>query len=388
MKQSVYGKIGLFAGVWTLVGIFFSVQFYVFERMYAKPVSWKIALIGNMPDWYLWAFFSLLIHCLAQRFPLERGKVAKFFAVHVPASLAVALVHLALAATSSYLFVRFPEHRERSWMMVYKYHLGILFHWDILIYWGILGLSHGLTFYRRYQDRERKAAQLEAKLAQAQLQALKIQLHPHFLFNTLHSISSLLHKDVDAADQMIARLGDFLRKTLENTGAQEVTLEEELDLLRSYLEIERIRFQDRLTIRFETDAGTLDAMVPSLIWQPFAENALRYGIAPRSDPGYIEVGAKRIEDKLRLWIRDDGPGIPSIETYKSTLREGVGISNTRERLRHLYGNNHFLGICNAPDRGLIVTLEIPFKREMGVQVLRQEYLDGSQPIGAYQNSYR
>ena len=388
MKQSIYGKIGLFAGIWTLVGVFFSVQFYVFERMYATPVSWKIALIGNMPDWYLWAFFSLLIHCLGRRFPLERGTVTRFFAVHIPACLVVALVHLALAATSSYFLVSLPVHRERTWMTVYKYHLGILFHWDILIYWGILGLSHGLTFYRRYQERERKAAQLEAKLAQAQLQALKIQLHPHFLFNTLHSISSLLHKDVEAADKMIARLGDFLRMTLENTGAQEVTLEEELEFLRSYLEIERIRFQDRLTIRFDTDPETLNAMVPSLVWQPFAENALRYGIAPRSDSGYIEIGAKKVNDKLRLWIRDDGPGIPSIETYKNTLREGVGISNTRERLRHLYGKNHWLGIRNAPDRGLIVTLEIPFKQDLGMQVLRQEYIDGSEPIGTYQGSYR
>ena len=388
MKPSIFGKLGFFAGVWTLVGIFFSVQFYVFERMYAKPVSWKIALVGNMPDWYLWAFFSLLIHYLGQRFPFERGKIARFFEVHIPACFLVAFVHLALAATSSYYLVSRPAHPERTWMTVYKYHLGILLHWDILIYWGILGLSHGLTFYRRYQARERKAAQLEAKLAQAQLQALKIQLHPHFLFNTLHSISSLLHKDVDAADKMIARLGDFLRMTLENTGAQEVTLEEELEFLRSYLEIERIRFQDRLTVRYDTDPLTLDAMVPSLIWQPFAENALRYGISPRSDSGYIEIGTKKVDDKLRLWIKDDGPGIPSIETYKRTLREGVGIGNTRERLRHLYGNNHWLGICNAPDRGLIVTLEIPFRRDSGLHPFRQEPLDGNERVVTYQGSYR
>ena len=259
MRQSIWGMIGLFAGIWTLVGIFFSVQFYVFERMYAKPVAWKTALIGNMPDWYLWAFFSLLIHCLAQRFPLEKGRVSRFLAVHIPSCLLVGFVHLALAATSSYLLVPLPSHRERTWMTVYKYHLSVLFHWDILIYWGILGLSHGLTFYRKYQERERRAAQLEAKLARAQLQALKIQLHPHFLFNTLHSISSLLHTNVEAADRMIARLGDFLRMTLENTGAQEVTLEQELEFLKSYLEIERIRFQDRLTVRFDTDPETLDA---------------------------------------------------------------------------------------------------------------------------------
>ena len=169
-----------------------------------------------------------------------------------------------------------------------------------------------------------------------------MQLHPHFLFNTLHSISALLNKDPQASRKMITRLGDFLRLTLENSGAQEVTLQKEMEFLTCYLEIERIRFQDRLVTRMNLDEETLDAMVPNLILQPIVENAIRHAIAPRSTPGQIEIEAKQQGSKLRIQVRDNGPGISEHRTSDSVFTKGVGLTNTGTRLKQLYGTAHLL----------------------------------------------
>jgi LytS/YehU family sensor histidine kinase len=200
---------------------------------------------------------------------------------------------------------------------------------------------------------------------QAELQALKMQLHPHFLFNTLHSISALLHQDVNAADRMIARLGEFLRLTLDNSGENEVTLQQEMAFLKCYLDIERIRFQDRLTVHYDVDPETLDALVPNLVWQPIVENAIRHGIAPRSDPGQIDIRCRRLGAKLQLQVKDDGPGLQETSGSGGPVNRGVGLANTRERLKQLYGRNHWFGMCNGLDKGLVVTLEIPFKAASG-----------------------
>ena len=186
-----------------------------------------------------------------------------------------------------------------------------------------------------------------------------MQLHPHFLFNTLHSISALIRRDPDAADKMIARLGDFLRLTLENSGAQEVSLQKELEFLKCYLEIERVRFQDRLTTRLDIEPRALDAAVPNLILQPIVENAIRHGVAPRSAPGHVEISAKRGERALRIQVRDNGPGLSAITAPDDAFREGLGLTNTRARLARLYGAAHRFELEDAPGGGLLVTLEIP-----------------------------
>jgi LytS/YehU family sensor histidine kinase len=162
---------------------------------------------------------------------------------------------------------------------------------------------------------------------------------------------------------MITRLGDFLRLTLENSGAQEVTLQKEMEFLTCYLEIERIRFQDRLVTRMDLDEETLDAMVPNLILQPIVENAIRHAIAPRSTPGLIEIEAKQHGDKLRIQVRDNGPGISEHRTSENVFTKGVGLANTSTRLEQLYGADHLFELSNDPEGGLVVTLEIPFHRD-------------------------
>jgi len=227
----------------------------------------------------------------------------------------------------------------------------------------ILAVCHAMEYYRKFRENEIRASHLEMRLAQSQLQALKMQLHPHFLFNTLHSISALMNKDMKTADKMISRLGDFLRLTLENSGAQQVTLQQELDFLKCYLEIEQIRFQDRLSVQMNIDPEIVDAKVPNLILQPIVENAIRHGIAPRVEPGIINIDAQRHNGMLEINIKDNGPGLNS-NGSNGNFREGVGLSNTRARLTQLYGELHRFNLKNAEGGGLVVNIQIPIQKEV------------------------
>jgi LytS/YehU family sensor histidine kinase len=220
---------------------------------------------------------------------------------------------------------------------------------------------HALLYYQNFQASELAQSSLKTQLVQAQLRALKMQLHPHFLFNTLHSISSLVLEDPPKANSMIARLGDFLRLTLENSEQQLVSLKEEAEFLRCYLEIEQVRFGDRLTIAFELEPQTLSAQVPHLILQPVVENAIRHAIAPRATQGHINVEAKRLNSSLRLQVRDNGPGTTSNSDLPGT--EGVGLRNVRARLHQIYGSDFRFELVNAGGEGLTVVMEIPFQRK-------------------------
>src|SRR5262249_12543584 len=197
--------------------------------------------------------------------------------------------------------------------------------YTLLIYWIIVVVNHAFDYYQKYREREMRALDLEKRLAQAKLQALQMQLNPHFLFNTLHSISSLMHRDVEAADRMIDRLSDLLRSALEGSDTQEGELQDELEFLKRYLEIEQPRLGDRLTVKMDIEPDTLRARVPNLILQPLVENAIRHGIEPRARPGRIELRAQRKDATLALEVRDNGIGIKEGELFD----EGVGLSNTR-----------------------------------------------------------
>ena len=184
------------------------------------------------------------------------------------------------------------------------------FDWEMMTYWAIIGFWHATAYYRVAQDRTLKASRLETRLAEAQLQALQRQLHPHFLFNTLNAISALMHRDVEAADQMLARLSDLLRIALDMRGAQEVALKDELEFLQKYLEIEQARFGERLPVRYDIEPETLDAQVPNLILQPLVENSVRHAVAVGIEPGLIVIGARRVGTNLELSVHDNGPGLP------------------------------------------------------------------------------
>jgi sensor histidine kinase YesM len=231
---------------------------------------------------------------------------------------------------------------------------------NLPIYWVIVSIVHALTYYRRSQEREHKALELEARLADAKLHALRMQLHPHFLFNTLNAISTLVHKDARAADEMIANLSELLRATLDAEG-QEITLREEIALLDRYLEIQQTRFGDRLRIEKDIDGAALGGLVPTLILQPLVENAIRHGIEPESGPGQISVRAERKENQLFLRVHNNGGDEPRHPKRPS----GIGLANTQARLTELYGDAARFRLNSKSGEGFAVEIEIPFRSGAG-----------------------
>ena len=242
-------------------------------------------------------------------------------------------------------------------------------HLNLLTYAALVGISHAERFYRGNQERKAEAHRLEAEkhqlaaqLAGAELSALQMQLNPHFLFDALNTLSEMIHQNPKAADKMIARLGDLLRLSLERGQAAEVMLEKELEFLRKYLEIEELRFHDRLSISYDVAPETLDAQVPNLILQPLVENAVKHGVAMLPGKGSIEISARRDHDRLKLAVRDNGTGLSSDwENTDSGERERIGISNTRARLRQLYDGGSSFEIKTAATGGTEVKIEIPFR---------------------------
>jgi sensor histidine kinase YesM len=239
-----------------------------------------------------------------------------------------------------------------------RFSLAVKFHWNVVVYWAILGFSHALAYYRESRERALQAFQLESQLAQARLQSLKMQLNPHFLFNTLNTVSQLIYEEPENADRMITHLGDLLRMSLDAGSEHQVTLRQELEFLERYLEIQKARFGDRLTTQFDIDPCLYDVLVPTLILQPLVENAIRHGVGPRSAPGRIEIHAQSQDSMLCLRVSDNGSGLPEGE---SAVKEGVGLGNTRARLKHLYGADQSLAFCNRPGGGLVVTLAFPLR---------------------------
>lgn len=344
-----------FLCVWTLLGVSFALSTYLGARQDNVQISWKRILSGYLADFYLWGMLSPLISVLARRFEL-RKHFPRNLLIHIGAS--VVLSGFVLSAASPlvwYLgYVNLARNPTLAILWRNNAFSAYYFHQGLTIYWAVLVVAHALYYYRGLRKEEAQAAKLAAQLAQAQLQALKMQIHPHFLFNTLNSIAALLHKDVEAADRMIVRLGDFLRLTLKSSDAEIVDLEKELVFLKCYLDIEHIRFQDRLTVEMDIDSHALTAMVPNLILQPIVENAVRHGVARQTHPGHITIYARRKGERLIMRVEDDGPGL-KVKSNGS----GIGLSNTRARLEQFYGKDFSFHIANSSERGVSVTLDIP-----------------------------
>ena len=295
----------------------------------ATYFRWLVVL--NCAYWYSWALFTPPIVWLSQRFRFERQGLLRAVAVHLPAVVLFSFAHIGAMQAAQWWLVTADGGEFRWWSAAQRAAL-MNFDWEMMTYWAIVGLSHALLYYRESRDRELRSAQLETRLVEAQLKTLQQQLHPHFLFNTLHAVSTLMHRDVAAADRTLMRLSDLLRLTLERLGEQEVTLASELEFLRKYLEIERMRFADRLIVRFDVNPEAEAAFVPTLLLQPLVENAIKHGVARKSGAGHIEIAARREDDKLHIEIRDDGVGLS--EDALTALHKGIGVSTTRARLQH------------------------------------------------------
>lgn len=346
---------GLMAfGFWSIIGLSFAIQLYLTRSELGLPVTWRYAIGRNLVDWYVFALLSVPALWLARRIPIERADWGRRVTIHAAASAVFSLGWMALRAlVVSGRVVTFTE--------AFTHALVATFFFNVAVYCVVAGYGHTVNYYRKFQERELRASELETRLAQARLQALQMQLNPHFLFNTLHAISSLMHKNVEAADRMLTRLSDLLRHALESTDTQVVPLREELDFLRRYLEIEQTRFGSRLAVRFDIAPESLEAEVPNLVLQPLVENAIRHGIEPLASAGQIELYARREAGMLLLQVLDNGKGLPP----GAPLDEGVGLANTRARLEQLYGSGHRLEAANRPEGGFAVRIAIPWRAAAG-----------------------
>jgi len=338
----------------TLLGIYSSLLAYSFQLTMQQANWWRLFAL-NISYWYAWALLAPLIFRLSRRFRFDRNAWRAPLAVHLAAAGLTALAHVMMTVAVRN-FLRGALTWD-SWYAVVRETYWTSVDWEMMTYWMIVGVSHALHFQSVVRQRELTAAHLETRLAEARLQSLQRQLHPHFLFNTLHGISALMHIDLAAADRMIALLGDLLRSSLQIT-AQEIPLKDELELLAKYLDIERLRFRHRLTVSYDIPAETLDALVPRLLLQPLVENALDHGIAPSSAGGRIDIRARRDNDRLFLEVIDDGVGLR--EDALTAIQKGIGVSNTRSRLQCLYGPAQRFEFFRAGPRGLTVRVVIPW----------------------------
>lgn len=326
---------------WVVFGVLTTIQGYVFSAVEGEPVTLGIAALRQLPVWPTWALFTPFILWLGERVPIARARWRGQVLFHLMSGLVVAAAHSFLAiALYGVMFADTFQNQRLSEMFVSF--LAARVHFSVFTYWAVLGTGYAFSYYQELRRRQLSASRLEAELARAQLQALQMQLHPHFLFNTLHAVSVLVEENPSAAKRMITGLGDLLRLTMETSGVQEVTLREELDFLRLYLEIEQIRFHDRLSVQFDIPDEALDVRVPVFILQPVVENAIKHGIAQRAGAGSIAIGASRDDGRLTLWVWNDG-GAPS-RSSAALWRDGVGLGTTRARLDHMYGHDGSIDI--------------------------------------------
>lgn len=336
----------------TAVGLLFAALFLFNAFSSNQPGQWLTAIVSSLLPLQLWAATYPLIVWFDRRIRARYDHWSPIIAWLYLAGIVLALANTAVSGLLQWMLIgadgrSLPEFYQSIWLG--RTVLGII------AYKAIVTTDYLLRFYEGYQAEKDRAARLEAQLAQAELRALKMQLQPHFLFNALNSISSLVLQEPRAAVDMITYLGDFLRLTIENNGAQEVELERELEFLRCYLEIEQVRFRDRLRVSFEIEPETRQAQVPNLILQPIIENAIKHGIAPRAAAGQIEICARRLNGHLQIRVSDDGPGLD-----RSSLSAGVGLANTQERLRQIYRSDFQFSLAQGEQGGTVVTLEIPF----------------------------
>jgi|tagenome__1003787_1003787.scaffolds.fasta_scaffold20964861_3 two-component system, LytTR family, sensor kinase len=362
-----WGLVILFWLGWSAACTSFS---YSFRVALHKPIAWMDLSRMYFAAYTLWGpLFTPIAVFIARRFQFEKPTWPRSLIVHFFAAPSIACIHASICVVFSFwIWPEMAAYGAVTKLQMFQRYFLMYGTDNIFIYWTIVLAVQGWMYYERYRDRELRASVLQTQLATAQLQALKVQLHPHFLFNTLNSVSELMHQDVNTAERVITRLSDLLRMALENIGVQELSLRQELDFVQGYLEIEQTRFLDRLEVKLDIQPETLDCRIPNLLLQPLVENAIRHGISKSSGLGVIEIFTRKINDRLLIVVTDNGPGIASNGRH-STSNFGLGLSTTRTRLEFLYGREQTFVLNNLPDRGLEVRISLPWHHQVATQVV-------------------
>ncbi len=351
-------RFGIYLAGWMLATLFYFSQDLA-QRLYrGSTTPWFDVLapwfIGNLAC----ALLTPVILWSGRRWPLIEGRWAK--AIPIQLAVTICLATMAVGIETPLLVWSgelAPALQHRSLRQVYGAIWVYGFHSDCLALWIVLGMQAGARYYREFQNRKQEALRLQLQLSDARLNALKMQLQPHFLFNTLSAVIVLVRQQRNRqAEETLSKLSDLLRRVLSGSDAKEVALRSELEFLEMYLSIEQVRFQDRLTVCVACDEEVLDAMVPHLGLQPIVENAVRHGLGGTLGSVRIEVKAHRLGNRLQVAVSDNGPGFPASKAEGT----GIGLANTRARLQQLYGDEGSLTVQNGAERGATVTMTLPF----------------------------
>lgn len=359
--RSTWIRVAALLGIWAIPAIILAGLSHVRLTQIGEPTSFWAWVAGQLAFWWIWAALTPLIVWLGKRFRIDRSPRAGSIAVHTMLSILLGIGQLCLAA-----FLSIRLHGEPTTLAYYISEIipYLMWRgpWAALTYWAVLGVVYAFEYNRALRTREVQAARLEAQIAHARLDALQRQLQPHFLFNTLNSIAVQIRGNRPGdADAMIGHLSEMLRYVLAHEQSHVTRLAEELAFTDRYVQIERIRYGDRLTVTFDVPAEVHSALVPAFMLQALVENAIRHGVSKVSRPGTVAIQASHQGNRLRLTITDDGAGMDA--TDGGTESDGIGLRNTRERLQHLYGDDVRFDLTNAPERGAVAVLDIPYSTE-------------------------
>lgn len=358
-KAKTVGAILLIA---TLFGLLLSAQLYFALRARGEAVAWSAIVATQLPPWYIWALFVPIVARAERTFRIQ-GRWLRAALGHLAVAVGLMFARAAIETAAAFALDLGSPGSPTSvagipWEQVFWGLFRMRMGMDLLAYSTILGVTSALRFNAQWRERERAAAQLAVELSEARLRALRGQLNPHFFFNTMNSVAMLVRRERNAdAVELIAGLSGLLRFVLDDSHAAEISLQEELHFIQQYLDIEKIRFGDRLRVEIEVTHDAQRALVPTLILQPIVENAIQHGVARRTQGGQLTIAADVCAD--RLWIRvcDNGP---ETGTHRVRSSPGIGLRNTRERLTHHYGDAHTFDLRSDPGEGTVVTLGLPF----------------------------
>ncbi len=344
-------------GLWGALVLLFAAPLALASR-----VSWREAVSFGGSFWALWLLFLPAVAWLSFRFPIERKRLFRNVCLHLLACLLIVGTNRAAFRAVDRLFPPAQPPQRLGPPNALGVFFGLRAALDVLVYWSLVGVCQAITNFRSSQERERRAAELEARLTSAKLQALRMQINPHFLFNTLNSIAALVYDNPGAADEMLGDLSELLRRSLDSMEEQEIPLAQELEFIGAYISIEQKRFGQRLRVEQSIPDELMKALVPALLLQPLVENAIRHGIEPRRGPGLISLEAKQEAQQLHLVIQDNGRGSPGADFNRSG-RRGIGLANTQARLRGLYGQDQSFSFARAEPQGCRVEISLPFHLE-------------------------